>query len=310
VIQVPVQAQVQEPPAAYGTFIPTIKSELKPDQLPAWDGDYDTAINYFWKIQQLVALGGYLPEALGYWLWTNLKEGSAVQMWFAMLGPTQQSYMRAHYLHYLQGLKEGFLGRVWQLKMNNAYENQSFCQAGHEMESPTKFIVRQIMHTWLPVNSDDGGPLEVYLVMLRAPISWGPVINIDSIRSVADLYSKITEHKKALVYASRMESSHPVMSDNLLYNLWRVGILPSSTNMSRRQDLPIHRANLGEALEPPAELSDMNNSPSADVSCQNTSSNDDVILKEAYQTLKKRQRAPPKGGYPFPRNDNVMTKLG
>jgi hypothetical protein len=134
-----------------------------------------------------------------------------------MLNPTQQSYMRAHYLHYLQGLKEGFLGRVWQLKMNNAYENQSFRQPGHESESPTKFIVRRIMHTRLLVNSDDGGPLEVYLVMLRAPISWGPVINIDSIRSVGDLYGKVTEHEKALIYASRMETSHPVTSENLLY---------------------------------------------------------------------------------------------
>ena len=143
-----------------------IKSELKPEQLPGWDGNHDTAIDYFWKIQQLTALGGYLPEALGYWLWMNLKEGSTVQLWFAMLGPVQQTYMRAHYLNYLQGLKEGFLGRVWQLKMNNAYENQSFCQTGHENESPTKFIVRRIMHTQLLMNSDNGGPLEVYLVML------------------------------------------------------------------------------------------------------------------------------------------------
>ena len=79
-ILVAMQAQAQGPPPAYGTFIPTIKLELKPNQLPAWDGDHKTAIDYFWKIQQLVALRGYLPKALGYWLWTNLKEGSAVQM--------------------------------------------------------------------------------------------------------------------------------------------------------------------------------------------------------------------------------------
>jgi hypothetical protein len=29
------------------------------------DGDHETTIDYFWKIQQLAALGGYLPEALG-----------------------------------------------------------------------------------------------------------------------------------------------------------------------------------------------------------------------------------------------------
>jgi hypothetical protein len=52
------------------------------------------------------------------------------------------------------------------------------------------------------------------------------------------------------------------------------------------------------------------NTQDCETSGHNVSSNDDAILKEAYQVLKQRQRAPPKGGYPFPRNDNVMTKLG
>lgn len=162
------------------------------------------------------------------------------------------------------------------------------------------------------VNSDDGGPLEVYLVMLRAPISWGPVINIDSIRSVGDLYGKVTEHEKALIYASRMETSHPVTSENLLYNLHRVGILPSPSNPSRRQDPPTHRANLGETLQSTegSHSDDNCNTQDCETSGHNVSSNDDTILKEAYQVLKQCQRAPPKGGYPFPRNDNVMTKLG
>ena len=34
------------------------------------------------------------------------------------------------------------------------------------------------------------------------------------------------------------------------------------------------------------------------------------ILKEVFQTLKVRQRPPPKGGYPYPKNDHVVTKMG
>ena len=34
------------------------------------------------------------------------------------------------------------------------------------------------------------------------------------------------------------------------------------------------------------------------------------VLKEAYQTLAVRQRPPPKGGYPYPKNDHVVTKMG
>jgi hypothetical protein len=33
-------------------------------------------------------------------------------------------------------------------------------------------------------------------------------------------------------------------------------------------------------------------------------------MKQVYQALKKRQRPPPKGGYPFAKNDHVTTKMG
>jgi hypothetical protein len=39
-----------KPPLAYGTMIPTIKAELKVEQLPSWDGNHDTAVKFFWKI--------------------------------------------------------------------------------------------------------------------------------------------------------------------------------------------------------------------------------------------------------------------
>ena len=37
---------------------------------------------------------------------------------------------------------------------------------------------------------------------------------------------------------------------------------------------------------------------------------DEHILHEAYQVLQQRQRPPPKGGYPFSKNDHVTTKMG
>ena len=37
---------------------------------------------------------------------------------------------------------------------------------------------------------------------------------------------------------------------------------------------------------------------------------DPEVLKEAFQVLKKRQRPPPKGGYPYSKNDHVTTKMG
>ena len=45
------------------------------------------------KIQQLAVLEGDLPEALGYWLWMNLEDGSDIKDWFSTLTFEEQSHM-------------------------------------------------------------------------------------------------------------------------------------------------------------------------------------------------------------------------
>jgi len=284
--------------APYGTFIPTIKAELKKEDLPTWDGDHETAINYFWKIQQLASLGGFIPQALGYWLWTSLKEGSTVQLWFSMLSSQEQDYIRGHYLSYLYGLKEGFLGATWQRKMHAVYENQSFRQQGHEDETPVRFIMRRTMYTRMLVNADNGGPIEVYLVMQRAPLSWGPAINVDNIQSISQLHSKVTEHEKTLLHISRTESSRVITADNLLSNLRCLGI--GNVDSSHNQGRPAYRrrANLGETGDEPADET------------AGANLTDNKLEREVLQILTKRQRAPPKGGYAFPKNDHVRMKMG
>ena len=89
----PSQGNEFGPPAPYGNIPASIKTELKVEQLPEWDGNHWTAIDYFWQIQQLAYLGGWLPEALGYWLWFRLKDGSPVRRWFVTLPVTHQSFM-------------------------------------------------------------------------------------------------------------------------------------------------------------------------------------------------------------------------
>ncbi|KAJ7835773.1 hypothetical protein B0H13DRAFT_2369157 [Mycena leptocephala] len=38
------------PGAPYGTMVPTIELKLKVETLPEWDGDHNTAIDYFWEV--------------------------------------------------------------------------------------------------------------------------------------------------------------------------------------------------------------------------------------------------------------------
>jgi hypothetical protein len=309
----------REPLPAYGTMIPTIKAELKVEQLPSWDRNHETAIEYFWKIQQLASLGGHIPQALGYWLWSKLTEESSVQRWFATLTFQEQARMRSHYILYLKGIKDLFLGKTWQMKMNDIYESQSFRQAGHERESPADFINRRIMYIRMLVNSDNRGPKEVYLVMQKAPTAWGPIVVQDSIRDTAALYAKVTEHKKALVLSARLQNTNVITSENLEASLRRLGYNqaagPWNTSFQR------HANTMEAILSGEHEVPQVSNAGNEDANHQSSNqyaysneiapqSVDKGVLWEAYQVLQRRQRPLPEGGYPFAKNDHVTTKMG
>ena len=285
------------PQAPYGNMPASIKTELKVEQLPEWDGNHWTAIDYFWNVQQLAYLGGWLPEALGYWLWFRLKEKSTVKTWFVTLPVTHQSYMRTHYLRFLKGIKDGFLGSRWQLKMNNYYNAQTFRERGHEREMPTEFIVRRIVYTRMLLSIDPGGPLEVFYIMRKAPISWGPILLLSNIKDSSELYSRVTEHEEALLEAYRVSKGGSALSlDSIVAHLKQMGMVNDRPFIQRRANLTENDQEMAPISRP------------VDQSIDNSS--DQHILHEAYQVLQQRQRPPPKGGYQFSRNNHVTTEMG
>ena len=295
----------------YGQIRPTIKTEIKQETVPHWDGNPNTAVQYFLKIQQLAALEGDLPEALGYWLWMNLEDGSDIKDWFAMLTFEEQAHMRSHYINYLRGIKDGYLGEAWQSKINRVYEGQYFRQIGHERELPKTFIIRHIMYMCMLTSAKPGGKLEISLIMRQAPISWKTILVIGSIKSTKALYTKVVDYEDALLGAWRRKttSAMTITVENLLPNLKRLGwephrTMPSRTNQER---LPADRRVLMTIAEDGDQESCTEDSLAQDE--LQVDSHDDM-LREVYQVMQKRQQAPPPGGYMFSQNDHVTTKMG
>ncbi|KIK05316.1 hypothetical protein K443DRAFT_91526, partial [Laccaria amethystina LaAM-08-1] len=295
----------------YGRIAPTIDSKLKQEDLPTWDGNPNTAIEYFWKVQQQASLGGYIPSALGYWLWLKLKEGSDVQTWFATLPSDEQARMRGHWVDYLKGIKEGYLGRNWQFDIGEVYKAQYFRQPGHERELPKAFITRRIMYTRMLAKSDDGGPLEVHLVMARAPLAWRTILILENIKSSSRLYAKAVEHETALLEISRSHSqaTNVITSENLVPTLRKMGYALDRSKFhnfpqNRRVNLAANEEETSSAVTDPKETY------SAQSAIHESLAKDAEILTEVFQVLKKRQRPPPPGGYMFSKNDHVTTKMG
>ena len=230
----------------YGQIKPTIKTEIKQESLPQWDGNPNTAVQYFLKIQQLPALEGDLPEALGYWLWMNLEDGSDIKDWFSMLTFKEQVHMWSHYINYLRGIKDRYLGETWQSKINRIYEGQYFHQIGHEKELPKMFIIRWIMYTSMLTSAKLGGKLEISLIMRKALITWKTILVLGSIKSTKALYTKVIDYEDTLLEAWRRKITlaTTITVENLLLNLKKLGWEPprsmnSWTNQTRLP--PDHR---------------------------------------------------------------------
>ncbi|KAJ7091836.1 hypothetical protein C8R44DRAFT_546620, partial [Mycena epipterygia] len=293
------------PRPPYGTVVPTIDPKVKVSSLSGWDGNKDTAVDYFWDVQQFATLEGWLPGALGFWLPSRFEKGSAVQTWFSMLPTRKQAEMRKHYLIFLRVIKERFLGRKWQIFMNLEFEQQKFRQEGHGNESPQEFLGRRVRATRMLANMDDGGPLEVFIVMRAAPLRWSTILVLENIQSIEELYDKVNEHDDSLVDAARSEHGSSISTQSLASALRRLGIPLDSlkSNFHKRANLAtVEGGNENDNTEDAFDLNVAEN--------ESSNTEEGTTLKEVYNTFKKRQREPPKGEYPFPCNDHVTTKMG
>ena len=213
-------------------------------------------------------------------------------------------------MDYLKGIKEGYLGRNWQFDIGEAYKAQYFRQPGHEKELPKSFIARCIMYTRMLAKSDDGGPLEVHLVMARAPLAWRTILVLENIKSSSMLYTKAAEHEASLLDISRnREATNVITSENLVSTLCKMGYTLDRAKFNnfpqnRRVNLMFNEEEESLPVEDPRE------SFVTQTIAQETHPKDDEILAEVFQVLKKRQRPPPPGGSMFSKNDHVTTKMG
>jgi hypothetical protein len=153
-------------------------------------------------------------------------------------------------------------------------------------------------------NSDDGGPLEVFLVMRKAPIKWSTILVLENIQSTEELYDKVNEHDEELVDMARMRSQDVVTPGNIISTLRRLGFTQNPSPHT------VRRVNLAETEEKPDEGADGATLPLGDVLQELDAEDGQETVKQVYQALKKRQRPPPKGGYQFAKNDHVTTKMG
>lgn len=177
---------------------------MKVEDIPEWDGNRSKAIQWISDVQEIAGVGGYVPYQMGQHLWLRLKEGSPARAWYYTLSLAWKTWMKRYHLNFLSAVKTNYLGDRWMEERSAEYAMQRFRQEGHTRETPLEFIQRRILYTRMLVPMRVvGGPEEVRIVMEKAPTVWKTIVVVETVPSVMELQTRLSDLETQLIEAVR-----------------------------------------------------------------------------------------------------------
>ncbi|KAJ6499507.1 hypothetical protein C8R47DRAFT_1068454 [Mycena vitilis] len=174
---------------------------------------------------------------------------------------------------------------------------------GGEHELPRDFIQARLLLLRALLTVPPGSAEEVREVMRTAPIVWKTMIDLDRIPDTPTLVRRVSDRDRELIVAAARSSagdSHGVSKEYLDAQLSRaIAQMRLEQQNTGKKAWPRKEVKMGEVedlldLEGPAEA------PEA---------TDEQLDAEVYAAELRKQRPPPLGGYPYPRDDNNRTRL-
>ncbi|KAJ7587687.1 hypothetical protein C8J56DRAFT_1050924 [Mycena floridula] len=177
-----------------------LNNKVNTSQVPSWDGNGDTAIEYFIAINNLSKLGWKVVHQMGYILlqkWT----GSALAWWNA-IPEARQETMRADVMEMVFGLRGFFLNPEWVEEHTKEFEEIRFHKNGCSNESPAQFLQRRIrLYNFLFSDSELDGPSAISRILRTAPPAWSEFLNSTKQNSVLQLLLNAELRKHSLISA-------------------------------------------------------------------------------------------------------------
>ncbi|GJE95785.1 hypothetical protein PsYK624_119730 [Phanerochaete sordida] len=303
-------------------LLPRIDMRLKPDDLPAWDGNFDSAIEYMVQVEELAALGGYLPQQLGLALSMRFVAGSEVANWFTTLPMLDKDDMRTDYAVFLRRIRDDYLGPDWCFEQMQEYAEIKFRQPGEEKETPCAFAHRRVIRgrvlSMVPVDERGriDGAAEVKEAMRVFPIPWKTKLDPLQLKSSAELQIYLRRLSESLIYefeanerAKKGESNRLQVKDLLpVLDQLQVTIpndprrSKSFRSFARPRPSSSHHESASKRVARNAEADVPEPEGSA-------SEEDEGPFAAAFAVIKSSQRHPNGGRYAFSRRDDVKSPM-
>ena len=198
-----VQVAPQQGPQAFHLAPYHFDLKLKHDDVPEWDGEVDTLLDWIETLNQISLQSNYCFEQLGL-IAPQRFSGRAATWWNFLLQLT-----RDYYQQNWQTLKEAiathYLTRNWYNTQKSRALAARYRQPGYSDEKPTEFLYRKVkllntIGRWTLIEL-------IIEVMRSCPQNWNTILNTANMTTLEQLANEMEYHDVVLMDSASRDNS-------------------------------------------------------------------------------------------------------
>ncbi|KAL1684912.1 hypothetical protein GGG16DRAFT_67360, partial [Schizophyllum commune] len=189
-----------------------VNHKIPLSEIPKWNGQGSTLIDYIIAMQEMVRLGPLVEAGLAQYA-PRSWSGKAASWWYT-LPFDARVHITSSWPRFLLALRDQFMSEDWMADRRNEFNDMEF-RKGHKDETPLQYLQRRIRIAYF-IHSDLGDTyLFVYEILRNIPSEWRATLSERIQANVYELVTAATHFEKSLIsmwnihYRSRMVSTAP-----------------------------------------------------------------------------------------------------
>ncbi|KZV65280.1 hypothetical protein PENSPDRAFT_737843 [Peniophora sp. CONT] len=284
----------------------TLRIDTRTSDVPKWDGHEDTFVDYFQAVQDFTKIHPHLADELAEKLPENFVPGSEAARWWSVLASDEvRERARQNLEGFFEEIRTQHLPSDWESTQQDQYELMRFRESGHTTETPTEFLTRRMIRARMLFNVEGDERRQIQLLLRGTPSEWQPILRPQTMLSVDQLVYEVRNNHGALIAARSARTAVNPDRQRRQYYFNRHTVNEAEADL---EDIPEQDEDDEMGPGPTAGHSEEEYLPFegnlADIKIY------PVETQEAYLAVdrERRQRRPPVGGYPFPKDDHVKTQ--
>ncbi|THU98101.1 hypothetical protein K435DRAFT_596588, partial [Dendrothele bispora CBS 962.96] len=144
--------------------------------IPSWDGEGETLIDYIITMNEIAEKSEQLSQGLA--VWAPSKWSAKAKDWWEALSPASRQFLRQDWNKLLLGIRDFFMNTEWKAHRKMEFEDMTFRQKGHSLESPVQYIQRRKRYAIILYNaSENEGSTLITIILYNIPSSWKATLN-------------------------------------------------------------------------------------------------------------------------------------